>query len=166
MSNSFEKFPIISEKKQLSENVPIPGGEIFAQKLANDLFSTEGKTTSCIELGCFAHARRKFFDLLQANNSPMVWEALQRNGKLYAIEAEAKEFDIETRRQLRQEQSQPVLEALHAWLLNTRTHTANGGASAKAMDYTLKRWTALVRYAETGHLPIDNNPVENSIRPI
>lgn len=130
------------------------------------LFSTEGKTTSCIELGCFAHARRKFFDLHQANNSPMAWEALQRIGKLYAIEAQAKEFDIETRRQLRQEQSQPVLEALHAWLLNTRTDTANGGASAKAMDYTLKRWPALVRYAETGHLPIDNNPVENSIRPI
>ena len=130
------------------------------------LFSTEGKTTSCLELGCFAHARRKFFDLHQANNSPMAWEALQRIGKLYAIEAQAKEFDIETRRQLRQEQSQPVLEALHAWLLNTRTDTANGGASAKAMDYTLKRWPALVRYAETGHLPIDNNPVENSIRPI
>jgi transposase len=88
------------------------------------LFSSEGKTTSCIELGCFAPARRKFFDLHQANNSPMAWEALQRIGKLYAIEAEAKEFDIETRRQLRQEQSQPVLEALHAWLLNTFTDTA------------------------------------------
>lgn len=130
------------------------------------LFNAEGKTTPCIELGCFAHARRKFFDLHQANNSPMAWEALQRIGKLYAIEAEAKGVDIETRRQLRQEQSQPVLDALHGWLLNARTNTANGGASAKAMDYTLKRWPALVRYAKTGHLPIDNNPVENSIRPI
>lgn len=96
----------------------------------------------------------------------MAWEALQRIGKLYAIEAEAKGLDIETRRQLRQEQSQPVLEALHAWPPSTRTGTANGGASAKAMDYTLKRWPTLVRYAETGRLPIDNNPVEDSIRPI
>jgi transposase len=54
------------------------------------LFSTEGKTTPCVELGCFAHARRKFFDLHQANSSPMAWEALQRIGKLYAIEAQAK----------------------------------------------------------------------------
>jgi transposase len=130
------------------------------------LFSSEGKTTPCIEPGCFAHARRKSFALHQANNSPMAWEALQRIGKLYAIEAQAKGLDIETRRQLRQEQSQPVLDALHGWLPNTRINTANGGASAKAMDYTLKRWPALSRYAETGHLPIDNNPVENSIRPI
>jgi transposase len=118
------------------------------------LFNTEGKTTPCIELGCFAHARRKFFDLHQANNSPMAWEALQRIGRLYAIEAQAKGFDIETRQQLRQEQSQPVLDALHGWLRDTRTDTANGGASANALDYTLKRWPTLVRYAKTGHLPI------------
>jgi transposase len=53
---------------------------------------------SSLGLGCFAHARRKFFDLHQANNSPMAWEALQRIGKLYAIEAQAKEVDIETRK--------------------------------------------------------------------
>ena len=52
------------------------------------------------------------------------------------------------------------------WLTRTRLQTANGGASAKALDYTLKRWASLVRYAHTGHLPIDNNPVENVIRPI
>jgi transposase len=48
----------------------------------------------------------------------------------------------------------------------TRAKTANGGSSAKAMDYTLRRWASFIRYAETGHLPIDNNPVENVIRPI
>jgi len=55
---------------------------------------------------------------------------------------------------------------LHQWLIQTRANTANGGGSAKALDYTLKRWQSLIRYAETGHLPIDNNPVENVIRPI
>jgi hypothetical protein len=59
-----------------------------------------------------------------------------------------------------------VLTALQQWLIETRARTANGGNLAKALDYTLRRWPALIRYADTGHLPIDNNPVENIIRPI
>ena len=129
------------------------------------LFS-EKQTNPCIELACWAHARRKFFDLYKANNSPMAFEALQRIGNLYAIEAEGKDLTIEERQQLRVDKSLPELEALHDWLMQTRAQTANGGASAKALDYTLKRWASLIRYAQTGHLPIDNNPVENVIRPI
>jgi transposase len=130
------------------------------------LFSTNGQPVACVELACLAHARRKFFDLHQANNSPMALEALRRIGKLYAIEEQARGLGIEARLQLRTEKSQPALLALHDWLLHTRVNTAGGGASAKAMGYTLKRWPALIRYAKTGHLPIDNNPVENSVRPI
>jgi hypothetical protein len=52
------------------------------------------------------------------------------------------------------------------WLQDTLAKTAPGGASAKAIAYALKRWSALIRYADTGHLPIDNNPTENCIRPI
>lgn len=130
------------------------------------LFSVSGNGEGCIELACLAHARRKFFDLHKANQSPMALEALQRIGALYAIEAEGKELCIEERQQLRVEKSQPQLQDLYDWLIQTRIGIANGGASAKAMDYTLKRWPALSRYAETGHLPIDNNPVENCIRPI
>ena len=129
------------------------------------LFS-EKQTTPCIELACWAHARRKFFDLHKANDSPMAFEALQHIGNLYAIEAEGKGLSIEDRQQLRKEKSLPALNTLHDWLIQTRTQTANGGGSAKALDYTLKRWTSLIRYAQTGHLPIDNNPVENVIRPI
>lgn len=120
----------------------------------------------CVELACLAHARRKFFDLHQANGSPMALEALQRIGRLYALEAEAKGLSIAARQELRLEKSQPILKALHSWLIQTRVMTADGGASAKALDYTLKRWPALIRYANTGHLPIDNNVVENCIRPI
>jgi len=129
------------------------------------LFS-EKQTNPCIELACWAHARRKFFDLHKANNSPMAFEALQRIGNLYTIETEGKNLTIEERQQLRKEKSLPELEALHDWLIQTRVQTANGGGSAKALDYTLKRWTSLIRYAQTGYLPIDNNPVENVIRPI
>jgi len=118
----------------------------------------------CIELGCWAHARRKFFDLHQANASSMALEALTRIGQLYYIEQQGMELSIEARLQIRTEQSQQSLNALHEWLIQTRIKTANGGGSAKALDYTLKRWPSLIRYAETGHLPIDNNPVENVIR--
>ena len=96
----------------------------------------------------------------------MAFEALQRIGDLCAIESEGKQLTIEARQQLRKQKSLPVLHALHDWLMQTRMQTANGGASAKALDYTLKRWPSLVRYAHTGSLPIDNNPVENAIRPI
>ncbi len=96
----------------------------------------------------------------------MALEALNRIAVLYAIEAEGKDLNIEERKGLRAEKSLPQLTALHAWLLATRTQTASGGGSAKALDYSLKRWTSLSRYADSGHLPIDNNPVENCIRPI
>lgn len=58
------------------------------------------------------------------------------------------------------------MQSLHDWLQSTRQGVANGGSLAKAMDYSLKRWPALSRYALSGDLPIDNNPVENIIRPI
>ncbi len=120
----------------------------------------------CIELACLTHARRKFFDLFQASQSPIAQEALNRIAQLYAVEAEARELSTDARKQLRAEKSLPLLAALHDWLQQTRLRTAPNTATAKAIDYSLKRWTALNRYAETGDLPIDNNPVENAVRPI
>jgi transposase len=118
------------------------------------------------ELACLAHARRKFFDLYAANQSPIAQEALARIGQLYAIEQAGRELDAEARRALRQHEAKPVLDALFAWLYATRKGVADGSANAKAIDYSLKRWAALIRYADSGDLPIDNNPVENAIRPI
>lgn len=118
------------------------------------------------ELGCMAHARRKFFDLNAAEPNAIAQEALRRIGALYAIEAQGRDMDSVGRTQLRQEQAQPQLQAMHDWLLRTRVNVANGGGTAKAIDYSLKRWEALSRYASDGSLPIDNNPVENAIRPI
>ncbi|WP_020563553.1 IS66 family transposase [Methylosarcina fibrata] len=120
----------------------------------------------CVELACWAHARRKFFDLFQASQSPVAQEALQRIGVLYAIEAEGRDMSTDERQCLRAEKSRPALTDLDDWLQQTRLHTAPNSATTKAINYSLKRWSALTRYAETGDLPIDNNPVENSIRPI
>lgn len=118
------------------------------------------------EIGCWAHARRKFFELHAAGGHPVAAEALQRIARLYAIEEQAKDQTNSQRWQLRQQQSRPELHVLHDWLLKLRPNVANGGGLAKAIDYTLRRWPALIHYAETGDLPIDNNPIENAIRPI
>ena len=67
---------------------------------------------------------------------------------------------------LRQQQARPRLTALHDWLIAQRVKTANGSGLARAIDYSLKRWPALIRYVDSGILPIDNNVVENAIRPI
>jgi len=93
-------------------------------------------------------------------------QALARIGELYAIEAQGQDVSIEARAQLRQEQPQPRLAALHAWLIATRRVVADGSGTAKALDYSLKRWPALSRYATAGDRPIDNNPLENDIRPV
>jgi transposase len=119
-----------------------------------------------VELACLAHARRKFFDLHVANQHPVAAEALRRIGELYQIEEQAKNWHSDERWQWRTQHAQPRLDAMHLWLLQTRQITADSSALARAIDYSLKRWPAILRYAASGHLPIDNNPVENAIRPI
>ena len=123
-------------------------------------------THGVTELGCLAHARRKYFDLNEAQANPIAQEALRRIAALYAIEAQGRDMTVEARTLLRREHAQVQLQSMHDWLLKTRVTVANGGGTAKAIDYSLKRWAALSRYAADGRLPIDNNPVENTIRPI
>ena len=118
------------------------------------------------ELACLAHCRRKFFDLHAAVGHPVAEEALRRIGELYAVEAQARDETVATRLALRQQESLPKLRLLHDWLIAQRVRTADGSGLARAIDYSLKRWHALIRYVESGSLPIDNNLVENAIRPI
>ena len=85
---------------------------------------------------------------------------------MVALDAYAANYGIEQRQQWRAEHAKPRLEAMHLWLLQIRKTSAEGGALSRAIDYSLKRWPAIKRYADSGHLPIDNNPIENTIRPI
>lgn len=117
------------------------------------------------EIGCMAHARRKFFDLHAANQSQLAEFALQQIAQLYEIERRGQSMTPEQRRVLRQEQARPLLDAFHQWLVLQRQKVPNGSAIAKALDYSLKRWSALSRYCDDGAVPIDNNWVENQIRP-
>lgn len=118
------------------------------------------------ELACLAHVRRRFFELHAANDSPIAAEALRRIGLLYAIERQGRELGAPARLQLRQAQAKPVLAELHNWLRATSLTVAAGSGTGKAIEHALKRWPAVLRYADSGTLPIDNNPVENAIRPI
>ncbi len=117
------------------------------------------------EIGCWAHARRKFYDLHVAKKSALAAEALERIGQLYAIEAEAKALPVGERKQLRQRQAAPIIDALYHWLVEQRQKVPKGSATSKAIHYSLKRWPALIRYLDDGDIPIDNNWVENQIRP-
>jgi transposase len=119
-----------------------------------------------IELGCWAHARRKFVDQHKASGSAVAREAIERIAVLYRIEAQAKGMTAADRYAHRQQHAVPALRAIKAWLDELRPQILGNSGTANAIDYTLRRWPALVRYADDGSYPIDNNPAENAIRPI
>jgi transposase len=118
------------------------------------------------EAFCWAHVRRKFYDLEQAHASPLAAEAVQRIGQLYAIEREIRGRPPEERKQVRQARARPVLDALQVWLAANYSKLSRKSDTAKAIQYALGRWTALTRYCEDGALEIDNNAAERALRAI
>jgi transposase len=120
------------------------------------------------EAGCMAHARRKLHDLYANHRSEIAEDGLRYFSALYEIEREARERELTTdgRRQLREQRAKPIAEALRQWLTRQRNQVPDGSATRKAIDYSLGRWAALTRYIEDGDLPIDNNHIENRIRPV
>ena len=115
---------------------------------------------------CMAHARRKLFEAFELNASQIAGQAVALIAKLYEIEREAKQLKPGDRLQVRQLQSKPVADALHAWLTTQRARLVKADATARAIDYALSNWTALTRFIDDGAVPIDNNAAENAIRPL
>ena len=119
---------------------------------------------------CGAHCARsphpKFFELHTANKSLVAAQALDAIGQLYQIERQAVDLSAPERQALRMSEAKPVLDAWRAWLIHTRGKVPDSSGTAKAIDYALRRFPALMRYLDDGTYPIDNNPVENAIRPI
>jgi transposase len=124
------------------------------------------ETGAITEAGCMAHARRKFHELWANHKSVLAEEALKLFGALYDVEREAADLKIEARRRLRESRSKPIADTLHAWLTLHRQKATDGTAMAKAIDYSLKRWAALTRFLDDPAVPIDNNWIENRIRPV
>jgi transposase len=125
-----------------------------------------GFSGGILEAGCMAHARRKFFELHASNKSQLAQQALQYIAQLYEVEREVKSLSTDERRQIRQARSKPLAGAMHEWMMLQRQKIIDGSATAKALDYSLRRWAALTRFLGDGQLPIDNNWAENQIRPI
>ncbi len=123
-------------------------------------------TQGVTEVGCLAHARRKFFDLHAANKSQIAQYALTQLARVYEIEQQIKDLPTNQRLEIRQQRSRSIMDALHEWMLLQRQQVAGNSATAKALDYSLKRWGALTRFLEDGQLPVDNNWIENQIRPV
>ncbi len=117
------------------------------------------------EVGCMAHARRKFHELWVNHGSQVGEQALKFFGALYDVEREVADADSQARLNARR-RSRPVADALHQWMRQQRQKIPDGSATARAIDYSLNRWVALTRFLDDGDLPIDNNWVENRIRPI
>ena len=118
-------------------------------------------------LHCMAHARRKFFEA-KKNNPDVAAYALEQIGLLYAIERKAKEQKLTADEifELRQSEALPVLESLGKWMKEIYLTSLPKSTIGKALGYSVQRWPELMMYASDGKLNIDNNPVENSIRPV
>ncbi len=114
------------------------------------------------EAGCWAHARRKFFEHYQASANPTAKQALEGIRELYKLERKIKHRPPDKRRQWRQRYARPWLNEFRSWLQTTQAKTAPNSGLRKAIDYTLKRWPALVCYLDDGRVPIDNNRAENA----
>ena len=117
-----------------------------------------------LEAGCAAHARRKFHDVFKATRSPTALDALQRIAKLYALEADIQDLSPEDRVTQRRQRAGPLLEAFKSWLEDTLHQLPPRSSLAAACGYTLGRWPALLVYLDHGHVNIDNNPIERTIR--
>jgi transposase len=117
-----------------------------------------------IEAACWAHARRKFYDLYVADRSPLAAEALRRIGWLYAIEREIRGQSVAARAEIRADRSAPMLAALKTWLDATLLSVSAKSPLANAIQYTRGRWVALTRFVGDGRIEIDNNAAERAIR--
>jgi len=119
-----------------------------------------------IEAACWAHVRRKFFDIHATTASPIAAEALERIGALYAIETDIRGQAPEQRCALRQARAGPLLDELHAWLSANLTKLSKKSELAVAIRYALSRWPALLRYRDDGRVEIDNNAAERALRTV
>jgi transposase len=119
-----------------------------------------------IEAACWAHGRRKFFELAELQKAPVAIEAVRRIDELFAIEREINGQSAEHRRTVRQERSKPLIAALEAWLREERRKLSSKNPVARAIDYSLKRWPAFTRFLDDGRVCMSNNAAERAVRGI
>ena len=116
------------------------------------------------EAACWAHVRRKFYELMEAHKSPIATEAVERIATLYAIESEIRGRAPDERRLVRQARSRPLLDAMHAWLEASLSKLSKKSDTSGAIRYALALWDALVCFCDDGRIEIDNNAAERTLR--
>jgi transposase len=122
-------------------------------------------TGNVVEVACWAHARRKFYEA-RASDAERSHAALAWIGRLYEVEKRARELSLPARQALRQAESVPILTALCQWLHEQRQAVLPKSPFGQAVTYALNNWTALGRYTEAGFLAIDNNVAEREMKRI
>ena len=128
----------------------------------NQLYETGGIR----EAACWAHVRRKFYELEAAHRSPIAAEALRRIGELYAIESDIRGKPPDVRRSERQARAAPLLSAMKNWFDESLGMLSRGSETTRAIRYALNAWPALTIYCDDGGVEIDNNAVEREIRAV
>lgn len=124
------------------------------------------RNSQVTEVACWAHVRRKFYDVHQSQAGPITSEVLSRIGKLYEIEKAIRGDPPDARQAVRQQKAVPVLDKLKDYLTAKQRQLSRKSALAQAIGYALKRWAALCYYTTDGTAEIDNNAAERAIRPI
>ncbi|WP_344799381.1 IS66 family transposase, partial [Litoribacillus peritrichatus] len=163
-------FDYAPSRKGLEVEQRLPDYQGYLQTDDYAGYHKTGKEDGIVHLGCFAHARRKFIEAQKT--------APSKNGKqtkadmaitmikvLYVIEKSIKDKPVDERYRIRQEKSVPQLKKIRAWLDKSMAQTLPKGKTGQALSYLNNNWEKLTVYTEDGRLNIDNNPVENAIRP-
>jgi transposase len=132
----------------------------------NRLYEQGRKPGPIVEAACWAHARRKYFDLARIMKAPIAVEAIERIDALFAVEREINGASAERRLAVRDERSRPLISELEIWLRQQRAKLSPKSETARAIDYSLKRWPAFARFLDDGRLCMSNNAAEREIRAI
>jgi len=128
----------------------------------NRLYEAERKPIT----GCWAHARRKFLDLARINRAPIASEPVTRVDALFAIEREISGLASKQRVAVRTERGRRLVIELESWLREQRARVSKNSDPGKAIDYSLKRWTAITRFLNVGRLCMTNNVAERELRAV
>ena len=132
----------------------------------NDLSAAARKPGPITEAGCWAHARRKFFELAALAKAPLAVEAVRRIDAIFAIERDINAIPPDQRRTARTEQSAALVKELEAWMRQTRVKLARQNDLGRAMDYMLKRMPSFTRFLDDGRICLTNNAAERALRGI
>jgi transposase len=118
------------------------------------------------EAACWAHVRRKFYDLMEAHHSPIATEAVERIAALYRIEDDVRGRPPDERQQVRNLRSRPLIESMNQWLEDSLAKLSKKSDTSAAIRYAVARWDALVRFIDDGRIEIDNNSAERALRAV